>query len=65
VAMLDLRLSRTFTFGTRRISPQMDIFNLTNADTVVAQNNAIGATYLRPNEILSPRIIRFGFSLDF
>jgi hypothetical protein len=65
VAMVDLRLSRTFSFGMRRISPQLDIFNLTNADTVVAQNNAIGATYLRPNEILSPRIIRFGFSLDF
>jgi hypothetical protein len=65
VTMLDLRLSRTFRFGDRRFSPQVDIFNLTNADTVVARNNAIGATYLRPNEILSPRIIRFGFSLDF
>jgi outer membrane receptor protein involved in Fe transport len=65
VVMADLRLSRTFRFGGRRIAPQIDIFNITNASTVVSQNMAVGSTYLRPNEILAPRIVRVGFSLDF
>ena len=65
VTMFDIRLSRTFRFGERSISPQFDIFNLTNADTVVSHTVAVGSSYLSPAEILSPRIIRLGFSLNF
>jgi hypothetical protein len=65
VTMFDLRIARSFRFGSRRFSPQLDIFNLGNASTIVNRNIAVGSTYGRPNEILSPRIIRFGFSLDF
>ena len=36
-----------------------------NADTVVAATTTVGATYLAPSEILAPRIIRVGVSLDF
>ena len=63
--MADLRISRTFRFGNRRIEPQIDFFNIGNADTVVSLQNAVGGTYLDPREIISPRIIRVGFSLDF
>jgi hypothetical protein len=65
VAMMDIRVSRTFRFGGRRFVPQLDVFNITNADTVVSLQNAVGSTYLNPREILAPRIIRVGFSLDF
>jgi hypothetical protein len=65
VTMVDLRISRPIRFGTRRIVPQLDIFNIPNADTVVSLQNAVGSTYLNPREILAPRIIRVGFSLDF
>ncbi len=65
VTMFDLRISRTFRFGNRRIEPQIDFFNIGNADTVVSLQNAVGGTYLDPREILSPRIIRVGFSIDF
>lgn len=66
VTMVDLRLARQFRFGGgRRFSPQIDFFNIGNASTVVNRNTAIGSAYLRPNEILAPRIIRVGFSLDF
>jgi hypothetical protein len=64
--MVDLRLSKTFRFaGNRRFSPQIDFFNIGNASTVVNQTAAIGSSYLTPVEILAPRIIRVGFSLDF
>jgi hypothetical protein len=66
VTMLDLRFSRAFRFaGGRQIVPQLDIFNISNADTVVNRTNAIGTAYLTPVEILAPRIIRVGFSIDF
>jgi hypothetical protein len=65
VTMADIRVARTFRFGSRRVVPQLDIFNISNADTVVSWNTAVGGTYLEPREILSPRIIRVGFSIDF
>jgi hypothetical protein len=65
VTLLDLRLSRAFRFGSRSITPQLDIFNIANAATVMAQNAALGNTYRAASEILAPRIIRLGFSLDF
>jgi hypothetical protein len=65
VAMVDLRISRTFRVGTRRIVPLVEVFNLGNADTVVGYSSTVGAAYLRPSDILSPRIVRAGLTLDF
>lgn len=66
VTMMDIRLSRQFSFGGgRSFTPQIDFFNITNADTTTALNTQVGTSYLYPSEILSPRIIRVGFSLNF
>ena len=65
VTMVDLRLSRPIRLGTRQFVPQLDIFNIGNAGTIVRYNPAVGATYLAPGEILAPRIVRVGFSIDF
>lgn len=65
VTMFDIRLSRSFRFGSRSIQPQVDFFNITNSDTAVSRTVAVGGSYLNPTEILSPRIIRIGFSLNF
>lgn len=65
VTLFDLRLSRAFRFGSRSFTPQIDFFNVTNADTITSYTAAVGAAYLRPGDIISPRIIRVGFSLDF
>jgi hypothetical protein len=65
VTMFDVRFSRAFRFGSRSLTPQLDLFNLGNADTIVSRNSSVGSSYLQPREILSPRIIRVGFSLNF
>ncbi len=65
VTMFDIRLSRSFRFGSRSFQPQVDFFNITNSDTAVSRTVAVGGSYLNPTEILSPRIIRVGFSLNF
>ena len=68
VTLLDMRLGKTFRFGGRSLTPEISFFNIANADTVVNKNVAVGSTYLLPaggDPILSPRIIRIGFSLNF
>jgi outer membrane receptor protein involved in Fe transport len=65
VTLVDLRLSRPFRFGTRRIAPQFDIYNLTNQYTPQGVTVGVGSTYLRPTSILAPRIMRIGFAVNF
>jgi hypothetical protein len=65
VTLLDLRISRPIRFRGRTFEPQLDIFNLTNADTIVSMVNTVGARLGYPSEILAPRIIRLGFSFNF
>jgi hypothetical protein len=64
--LIDLRFSRAFKFGAaRKIVPQFDIYNLTNANTIQSYNNAVGAQYLYPQTFISPRIAKVGFALNF
>ena len=65
--MFDLRLSRRSVSASRSFTPQIDFFNIGNAATIVQHDVAVGPSYLQPPAamILSPRIIRVGFSLDF
>jgi hypothetical protein len=66
VAMVDLRVSRSFAMGgTRKFTPQLEIFNLGNASTVVRNTPAAGTLYLAPAEILAPRVVKVGFTLTF
>jgi hypothetical protein len=65
VTLIDLRISRSFKFGSRRIEPTFDIFNLGNASTVVSLNSGVGTTYLVPTGIVSPRIMKVGFTVNF
>lgn len=65
MTLADIRITRAFRVGTRRVVPTLDIFNIANVATVVSLNNSVGATYLEPREIISPRIIRVGFNVDF
>lgn len=58
---IDLRIDRSFTFGRIKLTPGMDVFNLNNGNTVLAQRrNQAAANANKVSQILSPRIIRFG-----
>jgi hypothetical protein len=65
VKTADIRISRAFRFGTRRITPDINFFNIGNAAPIVNLTTGVGSTYLAPAEILAPRIIRVGFTVDF
>ncbi len=66
VKTADIRISRSFRFGpNRRIVPQVDLFNINNGAMPVAITSAVGGSYLAPTQILAPRIVRVGFSVNF
>jgi hypothetical protein len=62
---VDIRLAKTVTLGVSRLEGSIDVFNLINANHVLAQNEAIGSTIGKPSRILTPRIIRVGATVRF
>ena len=57
---LDLRLKRTFRFGSYSLEPQFDAYNALNSGVVLTQNQVFGAALGRPVTILQGRLLRFG-----
>jgi hypothetical protein len=68
---LDLRLGRTFRFGSRtRIQGFADFFNILNSGTVTRVNETYGAVaatnaWMRPTAIMDARYVRFGMQMSF
>jgi carboxypeptidase family protein len=66
VTSIDLSFSRPIRFGVgRQFVPRLDVYNVGNANTEVGTTNAVGGNYRLPTQILAPRIIRVGFSMNF
>ena len=64
--MMDFRVDRVFRFGPRSLMPTFEIFNLTNAKTVLAINRQQAATNANTvSDIVAPRVIRFGLRVKF
>ncbi len=63
---LDLRFSRLFRIpngGT--IQPQVDFFNLFNANSVLGITTRLGPRYNVPTGVLDPRVVKFGVNMTF
>ena len=61
---VDLRLDRNFRFGSVSVVPAVDVFNLTNANTVQAMNkNQSAANANQVSGILPPRVARVGVAV--
>ncbi len=67
VNMLNLRLSREFAIhGDKwRLTPNVDFFNVTNAQTVIGEVTTYGGSYLYPYSTINPFVARFGLRLNF
>jgi hypothetical protein len=65
INQLDLKISKTFRRGRVSVAPTLEVFNLTNSDTVISyvSTNVLAASYLRPNSILQGRIIGVGWNM--
>jgi hypothetical protein len=72
VKMIDFRVDRPFLLGKVRFIQSVDVFNLTNENTVLARNRnqytynhstGVGSSPANANTIsgiIAPRILRFG-----
>lgn len=66
VNMLNLRLSREFVMKDRwHVVPTVDFFNVTNAQTTVAEVTTFGSNYLKPSLAINPFVTRFGLRFTF
>ena len=68
VAILDLRLDKTFSMGKfGKVQPMLDIFNIMNSGvpTTVRTTNTATAPFNDVTAILNPRVIRLGFRFNF
>jgi hypothetical protein len=65
---VDMRFTKILRFGRTRTNVGIDLYNLFNANTGIAFNpnfGTDGSTWLRPNNILNPRYVRFNATVDF
>jgi hypothetical protein len=66
VNLLNLRISHEFVLHDRwRIEPVVDLFNLTNAQTVISEAQTVGPVYKFPSNTVGPFLARFGLRFNF
>jgi hypothetical protein len=61
----DFRISRIFRMSGLRMEPKFDIYNLMNANDVLALNARYGPSWTQPTSILAGRLFKFGLQVDF
>jgi hypothetical protein len=61
---LDLRATKTFRFGARRLNLNLDVYNALNASPVVLQNNNFAA-WQTPQRIMDGRLFKVSAQVDF
>ncbi len=65
VNLLDLRAEKTFTIGKSKVVGSVDFFNIGNTNTILQYGRQIGAANFGiAQEIVAPRVIRFGLRLE-
>ena len=65
VSLIDLRVERVTRIRKTRVSPFMDIYNLTNANPIQNTSWSSGSSFLRPLAIVPPRVWRIGAKIDW
>ncbi len=64
--VVNVRFARNITFARGgRVTPALDIFNLTNSNAEQARSTQLGPTFGRVSEILRPRMLKFGVQWSF
>lgn len=65
VALLDLRFGRVFRFKGSRFEPFVDLYNLTNNNTILGDVTTIGSSLGVVSSTVNPRIVKFGAKFEF
>jgi hypothetical protein len=62
---VDVRLTKNFQVGRRRVKGMVDLYNALNASPVLIQNDTVGPAWQQPQYILPGRMLKFGGQIDF
>jgi hypothetical protein len=65
VNAFDMAVRKRFRFGSVTAEPAMEVFNLSNANTVQGRITTFGAAYHRATSIMRGRMFRFGLNVKF
>jgi hypothetical protein len=68
VNQIDMRFAKILRFGRTRSTVGVDVYNLTNAATILTYNQTFVPTtdtWLRPNSVLQPRFVKVSAQIDF
>jgi hypothetical protein len=63
---IDLRVSKRFALRQgARFAINADLYNVTNTNWIIAYGTTFGPNFLRPSQVLSPRMFKIGGQFDF
>jgi hypothetical protein len=62
---VDVRLGKKMKFGRMTAEGDLDVYNLFNANPVLAVNTVFGSSWLTPLNILGGRLFKLGFRVAF
>ena len=63
---LDLHVDRAFRFGQLKLTPGIDVFNVTNVNTILARRRLQGGSNANNiSGIVAPRVVRFGLRMQW
>jgi len=62
---INLQATRTFKFGPREITTNLQFYNALNTSAILAQNQTWGANLGRPSRTAEPRVIQVSARLRF
>ena len=68
VNQFDIRVAKNLRFGGTRTNVGFDLTNVLNANPVLTYNEAFSTstnTWLRPNSVLQPRLVKFSAQFNF
>jgi outer membrane receptor protein involved in Fe transport len=65
VTSLDVSVRKSWKMGGRSIEPRIDMYNLTNAATILGRIAQLGPTYGRVSSIQRGRLIKLGLNFEF
>ena len=56
--LVDLRITKSFTYGSTKFEPTLDFFNVFNNNAVTNAVTTVGASLGRPSSIVMGRLVR-------
>jgi hypothetical protein len=63
--LLTVRVEKNFAFRGQRVTAKVDLYNALNVNTPTRLQPRAGDRFLRPLEIVPPRIVEFGLAYTF